>query len=121
MRTTRPATQDLPLGVVDKTTSHFVLCYGTQDDPKEWTPIAWLGGTDDVPVAEIAPGLDADTRQRVERELRIRVAVDPEFTTYVGTIVDGVPRPSWWGSLACHVGSTSNWYGDMHWRHVRGA
>ena len=120
---TAPQTLPLPLGTaryetVDRATDHFVLCQGTHDDPDEWTPIAWLGGTDVAPIAEIAKDLDPETRRWVERELRRRIDVDAEFTTYVGILVDGVPWASWRGSLAHRVGSTGNWYGDMHWRHV---
>lgn len=112
---------ELPIGVVDRTSDHFVLCHGTDGDPRAWTPIAWLGGTDDAPVAEIAAGLDPDLHREVQDELRSRITVDAASSTFVGTIIDGLPQASWRGSLAYRVGSTSNWYGDTHWKHVSGA
>ncbi len=125
MTTTQPETLALPLGTarsetVNRSTGHLVLCHGTQVDPNAWTPIAWLGGTDIAPVAEVATDRDPETRGWVEGELRRRIDVDAEFTTYVGILVDGVPRASWRGSLAHRVGGTGHWYGDMHWRHVGG-
>jgi hypothetical protein len=113
----------LPIGTVDLTAEHFVLLHGDQNtDSATWTAVAWLAGTDPAPIVQLAPDLPLELRGLVEREVASRLRVDPESSTFVGTFIDatGAVRWSWQGSLRYRVGTTGNWYGDLHWAYRRG-
>lgn len=115
--------EPLPIGVVDRAEAYFVLLHGDQNtDPETWASVAWIGGTDPAPVVQLAPDLPPELRGLVEREIASRLRVDPESSTLVGTFIDatGTVRWSWQGSLRHRVGTTGNWYGDLHWAHRRG-
>lgn len=123
---TRPSAgtaEPLPIGAVDLQSEHFVLLHGDQNtDPKTWVVVAWVGGTDPAPVVQLAPDLSPELRREVEDEVGCRLRVDPESSTLAGTFVDraGHVRWSWRGSLRYRVGTTGNWYGDLHWAYRRG-
>jgi hypothetical protein len=119
MTASHPKAFTLPLGIVDKTTSHFRLCREAEHERGGMVCLAWLGGTDEEPVAEIAPGLDPEMQQHVERELEIRITVATNDCSFVGWMVGNEFQPSWRGSLLWRVGSAANWYGSVYWQHVQ--
>lgn len=116
------AASALPLGTVSRDDTHFVLLYGDGNtDPETWQAVAWIAGTDNAPVVELAMNLTPELRGRVEGEVGRRLRVDVKTSTFVGIIDEnGLPLSSWRGSLAHRVGTTANWYGDLHWAHRQG-
>lgn len=114
--------EPLPHGIVHRDDAHFVLLHGDQDaDSDLWAAVAWVGGSDAAPVVELAPDLGPELRQWIEQEIASKLRVDPASSTFMGFVdATGHLRPSWQGSLKHRVGTTANWYGDLHWAYHRG-
>ncbi len=115
-------------GRVDTGGDHFELCYGSGDDePATWIVVARMSGDEnDRPVVDfVVDRSRADADALLQRaRLRIETALDPASpsNTIVGFVGPGGEYlHSWRGTLAAICGSTSNWYGDWHWRARRGS
>jgi hypothetical protein len=121
MKKTPAASQPLPFGTVDRERRHFVLLHGEQNtDSKSWVELACIGGSDPEPVVELARGLTPRLRALAEAELDLVLHDDGSRSTFAGYMDEsGEHHRSWTVSLDLRVGSTSNWYGDLHWARRR--
>jgi hypothetical protein len=94
-------------GKVDARTRCVVLLYGPADaDPQRWAPVARVC----EPRGTVFPvEWMVDAKARANRAAVQAVSADLDF------YLKGVGGPDPWSYVQYHCGTTSNWFGDVHW------
>jgi hypothetical protein len=99
-------------GAVDHAGDHLELRYGSQDAaPDAWVGVARVG----PPKAHVFP-VEWLVNREASANRDMVDAIARELDLYLLQV--GGPDP--WSYAQYHCGTTSNWYGDVHWAcHVR--
>lgn len=111
--------QTLREGSVDQSSPHFELCHGSSNDsPKSWEVVVRVAAeADGAPIFEFVG--DAD-REIVLRLVALQFDSDAGARSIVLKQTPSGVMEDWEGSLRMTCSSTSNWYGNWHWRGAGG-